>query len=137
MKLFNWTKKQKITGIALISTTASVAVASFFIKKKIQKMKEEGTWDRIAFTRRLSRYLKAAKKDELTLDLINEVLADLEHANLDLHTDMYLELQEYVDSYYEKIASSNHISMLPKEEESLETRFKKCLNTQKYILENF
>ena len=137
MKLFNWTKKQKITGIALISTTASVAVASFFLKKKIQKMKEEGTWDRIAFTRRLNRYLKAAKRDELTLDLINEVLADLEHANLDLHTDTYLELQDYVDSYYEKIASSNHISMLTKEEESLETRFKKCLNTQKYILENF
>lgn len=137
MKLFNWTKKQKITGIALISATASLAVSSFFLKKKIKKMKEEGAWDRIAFTRRLNRYLKAAKKDELTLDLINEVLEDLKHADLDVHTDKYLELQEYLDSYYEKIASSNHIPMLEKEEESLETRFKKCLNTQKYILENF
>ena len=37
------TKKQKIKFIALLTTTASLAVGSYFFKKKIEKMKEDGT----------------------------------------------------------------------------------------------
>lgn len=35
------TKKQKIKFIALLTTTASLAVGSYFFKKKVEKMKED------------------------------------------------------------------------------------------------
>ena len=61
------TKKQKIKFIALLTTTASLAVGSYFFKKKVEKMKEDGSFNTMVFKTRLNQYLKAAKKDELTL----------------------------------------------------------------------
>ena len=51
------TKKQKIKFIALLTTTASLAVGSYFFKKKVEKMKEDDNvnikftkMDRLIFT---------------------------------------------------------------------------------------
>ena len=123
------TKKQKIKFIALLSTTASLAIGSYFFKK------------------RLIQYLKAAKKDELTLEIIDGLLAELDKMNdfkathegfeLNLDTDKYMELQDYLDAYYSRLASSNHFKQADTNEDNTQVRLRKCLNTQKYILENF
>ena len=136
------TKKQKIKFIALLSTTASLAIGSYFFKKKVEKMKENG-----AFKKRLNQYLKAAKKDELTLEIIDGLLAELDKMNdfkathegfeLNLDTDKYMELQDYLDAYYSRLASSNHFKQADTNEDNTQVRLRKCLNTQKYILENF
>ena len=52
------TKKQKIKFIALLSTTASLAIGSYFFKKKVEKMKENGTFNTMVFKKRLNQYLK-------------------------------------------------------------------------------
>lgn len=75
------TKKQKIKFIALLSTTASLAVGSYFFKKKVEKMKENGTFNTMVFKKRLNQYLKAAKKDELTLEIIDGLLTELDKMN--------------------------------------------------------
>ena len=116
------TKKQKIKFIALLTTTASLAVGSYFFKK-------------------------AAKKDELTLEIIDGLLAELDKMNdfkathegfeLNLDTDKYMELQDYLDAYYSRLASSNHFKQADTNEDNTQVRLRKCLNTQKYILENF
>ena len=123
------TKKQKIKFIVLLSTTASLAIGSYFFKK------------------RLNQYLKAAKKDELTLEIIDGLLAELDKMNdfkathegfeLNLDTDKYMELQDYLDAYYSRLASSNHFKQADTNEDNTQVRLRKCLNTQKYILENF
>ena len=94
------TKKQKIKFIALLTTTASLAVGSYFFKKKVEKMKEDGTFNTMVFKKRLNQYLKAAKKDELTLEIIDGLLAELDKMNdfkathegfeLNLDTDKYM-----------------------------------------------
>ena len=115
------TKKQKIKFIALLTTTASLAVGSYFFKKKVEKMKEDGTFNTMVFKKRLNQYLKAAKKDELTLEIIAGLLAELDKMNdfkathegfeLNLDTDKYMELQDYLDAYYSRLASSNQASL--------------------------
>ena len=96
---------------------------------------------------RLNQYLKAAKKDELTLEIIDGLLAELDKMNefkashegfeLNLDTDKYMELQDYLDAYYSRLASSNHFKQNDMNDENTQVRLRKCLNTQKYILENF
>lgn len=76
------TKKQKIKFIALLTTTASLAVGSYFFKKKVVKMKEDGTFNTMVFKKRLNQYLKAAKKDELTLEIIDGLLAELDNLKI-------------------------------------------------------
>lgn len=76
------TKKQKIKFIALLTTTASLAVGSYFFKKKVEKMKEDGTFNTMVFKKRLNQYLKAAKKDELTLEIIDGLLAELDNLKI-------------------------------------------------------
>lgn len=51
------TKKQKIKFIALLTTTASLAVGSYFFKKKVEKMKEDGTFNTMVFKKRLNQGL--------------------------------------------------------------------------------
>ena len=141
------TKKQKIKFIALLTTTASLTVGSYFFKKKVEKMKEDGTFNTRVFKKRLNQYLKAAKKDELTLEIIDGLLAELDKMNdfkathegfeLNLDTDKYMELQDYLDAYYSRLASSNHFKQADANEDNTQVRLRKCLNTQKYILENF
>ena len=140
------TKKQKIKFIALLTTTASLAVGSYFFKKKVEKMKEDGTFNTMVFKKRLNQYLKAAKKDELTLEIIDGLLAELDKMNdfkathegfeLNLDTDKYMELQDYLDAYYSRLASSNHFKQADTNEDNTQVRLRKCLNTQKYILES-
>ena len=132
------TKKQKIKFIALLTTTASLAVGSYFFKKKVEKMKEDGTFNTMVFKKRLNQYLKAAKKDELTLEIkMNDFKATHEGFELNLDTDKYMELQDYLDAYYSRLASSNHFKQADTNEDNTQVRLRKCLNTQKYILENF
>ena len=52
-------------------------------------------------------------------------------------TDKYMELQDYLDAYYSRLASSNHFKQNDTSEDNTQVRLRKCLNTQKYILENF
>ena len=71
-------------------------------------MKEDGTFNTMVFKKRLNQYLKAAKKDELTLEIIDGLLAELDKMNdfkathegfeLNLDTDKYMELQDYLDA---------------------------------------
>lgn len=139
------TKKQKMKGVALVGATTSLVIGSFLLKNKVKKMKQDGYKNKLSFSLCLNRYLKAAKKDALTVEIIDNVLTELdkvddlketnENYELNLNTDKYLELQEYLDSYYEKMASLNHIEK-NKEEEDTEVRLRKCLNAQKYLLEN-
>ena len=97
--------------------------------------------------KRLNQYLKAAKKDELTLEIIDGLLAELDKMNdfkathegfeLNLDTDKYMELQDYLDAYYSRLASSNHFKQADTNEDNTQVRLRKCLSTQKYILDNF
>ena len=48
-----------------------------------------------------------------------------------------MELQDYLDAYYSRLASSNHFKQADTNEDNTQIRLRKCLNTQKYILENF
>lgn len=76
------TKKQKIKFIALLTTTASLAVGSYFFKKKVEKMKEDGTFNTMVFKKRLNQYLKAAKKDELTFINVNLKMYSFDHLRM-------------------------------------------------------
>lgn len=148
-KSFKLTKKQKVVGTALVSTTATLAIGSYFLKKKVHKMKQEGTLNTFTFKTRLNRYLKAAKKNELTLEIIDSLLTELDKidefklSNADfefnLDTDKYFELQEYLDAYFNGLKTSNNLNSkaISEKEESTEVRLRKCLNTQKYVLETF
>ena len=84
---------------------------------------------------------------KLTLEIIDGLLAELDKMNdfkathegfeLNLDTDKYMELQDYLDAYYSRLASSNHFKQADANEDNTQVRLRKCLNTQKYILENF
>ena len=155
MKFFNFfkpiklTKKQKVAGASLVLATATLGIGSYFFKKKVQKMKEEGTFNTFTFKTSLNRYLKAAKKNELKLEVIDNLLTELDKVDefrlshddfeLNLDTDKYLELQEYLDAYFNGLKTSNNLSAksISEKEESTEVRLRKCLNTQKYVLETF
>lgn len=155
MKFFDFfksiklTKKQKAAGAGIVLTTATLGIGSYFFRKKVQKMKEEGTFNTFSFKTSLNRYLKAAKKNELKLEIIDSLLAELDKIDefrrshddfaLNLDTDKYLELQEYLDGYFNGLKSSNNLSTksISEKEESTEVRLRKCLNTQKYVLEIF
>lgn len=144
---FNYDKKTKNKFIALLTTTASLAVGSYFFKKKVEKMKEDGTFNTMVFKKRLNQYLKAAKKDELTLEIIDGLLAELDKMNdfkathegfeLNLDTDKYMELQDYLDAYYSRLQVQIILNKRIPMKNILQIRLRKCLNTQKYILENF
>lgn len=155
MKFFDFfkpiklTKKQKVAGASLVLATATLGIGSYFFKKKVQKMKEEGTFNTFTFKTSLNRYLKAAKKNELKLEVIDNLLTELDKVDefrlshddfeLNLDTENYLELQEYLDLYFNGLKTSNNLSAksISEKEESTEVRLRKCLNTQKYVLETF
>ena len=71
------------------------------------------------------------------LDKMNDFKATHEGFELNLDTDKYMELQDYLDAYYSRLASSNHFKQADTNEDNTQVRLRKCLNTQKYILENF
>lgn len=136
---FTLTKKQKHKGIALGITGISVALGSILVKKKVKSMKEDGTYDRMVFKMRLSKYLKAAKEDDLTIDLVDSMIDALDRVNedfnLDLDDDKYMDLHMYLDDYFSNLAKSNNITFT--DSNNTEIRLRQCLNTQKFILESF
>lgn len=144
-KRFKLTKKQKRTGIALCATGATVAVGSFFVKKKVNTMKEDGSYDFMVFKYRLNKYLRAAKNDKLNLQTVDNLLESLEKMGvvceenenivLDLEDENYTDLHIYLDDYASNLAKSNNIQF--NDSTDTKTRLKQCLNTQKFILESF
>lgn len=144
-KRFQLTKKQKRKGIALCATGATVAVGSLLVKKKVNTMKEDGSYDFMVFKYRLNKYLKCAKNDKLnlqtvdhlleSLDKMDEVCENNENIVLDLDDETYTDLHIYLDEYASNLAKSNNIQF--NDSTDTKTRLKQCLNTQKFILESF
>lgn len=113
-KRFQLTKKQKRKGIALCATGATVALGSLLVKKKVNTMKEDGSYDFMVFKYRMNKYLKAAKNDKLNLQTVNNLLESLEKMDtvcennesivLDLDSDTYTDLHFYLDEYASNLA---------------------------------